>query len=323
MQRIRLVAVTAGLYVTLVVLTGIWYTAGKAQSEKPALSSAIQSGDIATVQRLLTEGADPEGAGEKGPTPLAIAAAFNRLEMVQLLLDGGADVNARNGAAVFAGAYCPNPKALELMLEREADPNVSTTVDRGNGASTSGYTALMRATRLGRSENVRLLLEAGARVDAADGDGRTALHHAAAAGEVEVAAALIGAGADANAGDDGGATPLHLARTTELADALLGHGANANAATAAGWTALMSAALRGDADLVSLLLVRGAEVSAAEEGGWTPLHFAAAKGKVEIARLLLAAGADVSAGDENGLTPLAAAKGNGVAAMVRQQRSAH
>jgi len=321
-QRRRLVAVTAGLYVTSVLLTGIWYTTGKAQSEKPALTSAIQSGDIATVERLLTEGADLEGTGEKGPTPLAIAAAFDRLEMVQLLLDGGADVNARNGAAVFAGAYCPNPEALELMLERGADPNVSSTVDRGNGASTSGYTALMRATRLGRSENVRLLLEAGASVNAVDGDGRTALHHAAAAGEVEVPGALIGAGADANDRDKGGATPLHLARTAELADALLAGGANVNAATAAGWTALMSASLRGSAELVAILLVRGARVRAAGPNGWTPLHFAGAKGHVEVMKLLLAAGADVNARDEAGMTPLAVSGSTGGAKLLREHGAA-
>jgi len=56
---------------------------------------------------------------------------------------------------------------------------------------TSGETMLMRQAALGNAAAVRLLVDAGARPDAADGKGQTALMYAAAAGQRETALALV------------------------------------------------------------------------------------------------------------------------------------
>ncbi|XP_046983239.1 26S proteasome non-ATPase regulatory subunit 10-like [Schistocerca americana] len=75
-----------------------------------------------------------------------------------------------------------------------------------------GWTALHWAAARGDVEAARLLVGAGAAVDARDDGGWTPLHHAAANGRAEVAAALLVAGADRGATDGGGRTALDLAR---------------------------------------------------------------------------------------------------------------
>jgi ankyrin repeat protein len=57
----------------------------------------------------------------------------------------------------------------------------------------SGETMLMRQAALGNAAAARLLVDAGARRDAADGEGETALMYAAAAGQRETALALVSA----------------------------------------------------------------------------------------------------------------------------------
>lgn len=112
----------------------------KLESEMPA----VIKGDYATVQHLLEAGFDPNTKGEKGITLLWRAMRENDLRAVQLLLEHGADSNARS-------RYFPPP--LFLLLERYGP----------NGTVESAL------------EMARLLLDHGADIDALDRDGRSLL----------------------------------------------------------------------------------------------------------------------------------------------------
>ena len=87
-------------------------------------------------------------------------------------------------------------------------------------------------------------------------------------------------------------------------------------------TRLMSLAIQGDVDRVSLLLKVGADVDARDAGGWTPLHWASATGRETVVRLLLDKGADVNATKTFGKTPLHIASERGHASIVRLLREA-
>ena len=125
---------------------------------------------------------------------------------------------------------------------------------------------LLEAARDGHAEVVRLLLAAGADVNAQNQFGYTALMGAAFHGHFEVVRLLLAAGADVNTQDQGGSTALILAAINghaEVVRLLLAAGANVNLQNQAGRTALMWAAQDGRADVVRLLLAVGAELPAA------------------------------------------------------------
>ena len=104
-------------------------------------------------------------------------------------------------------------------------------------------TPMMLVATTHRTESLRALLDAGARVDETDNDGITALGWAAIANRLDLARALIERGADVNHVDKHGMTPLLYAASIDfgdsaLTDLLLKSGAQANARTPQGLTAL-------------------------------------------------------------------------------------
>jgi len=158
---------------------------------------------------------------------------------------------------------------------------------------------LVDAARRGDTEAVRLILDAGAAVNAAQGDGMTALHCAAERGHAEVAGLLIAASAALDAKTRiGSYTPLHLASRGGLVPIirmLLEAGADPRAVTTtSGVTPLhLAASAIGGAEAVAALLAHGADPNAREgSAGQTPLMFAAGSNRAAAVRELLEGGAD-------------------------------
>ena len=154
------------------------------------------------------------------------------------------------------------------------------------------------AAMRGDAQAVRALIAQGVDVNTPQGDGMTALHWAAERADAALVRVLLEAGARVDAATRiGDYTPLHLAAKAgggEAVEALLEAGSDPLAATATGAvTAMHFAAGAGSADAIASLAGRGAHVDAREaEWGQTPLMFAAARDRVEATRALLALGAD-------------------------------
>jgi ankyrin repeat protein len=171
---------------------------------------------------------------------------------------------------------------------------------------------------------LRLLVHAGADIDARDRDGQTAAAIAAGEGHHEMLLLLGALGApDARAhlaaarvdrrllsrqavtSGDHGAVAILLAAGADVSDER-------------GWTPLMHAADRGDDRAVADLLTRGAHVNAIARTGDTALHIAATRQAPGVVRRLLAAGADVHARNGAGETAIImAAKHNAAPAVSR------
>ncbi len=172
----------------------------------------------------------------------------------------------------------------------------------------------------------------------------TPLHEAARKGDIEKVKVLLSAGANVNARDERGSTPLRWAALwdhTKTVKILLKAGANVNAKTNHhGWTLLHWETYGGETEMVKLLVEAGADVNARTNGRWTPLdlanlglkeateflrshgaktgyeidfplHGAAGGGMMEHMKALIASGAKLNATDTDGTTPLhkAAEKG--------------
>jgi ankyrin repeat protein len=117
--------------------------------------------------------------------------------------------------------------------------------------------------------------------------------------------ALVQRGVDPNSRDPSGQPALHVALRNgsfRVAEALLASpGIDVNAVNAADESALMMAALKGQADWSKKLLDKGAQVN---KPGWSPLHYAAAGPEPAVVRLLLEQGAAIDAASPNRTTPL-------------------
>ena len=215
----------------------------------------------------------------------------------------------------------PSPEAIQQLLDKGAEVN----------AQTDDGTALMMAVRRGHTEIVKLLLAAGAQVDAKHRLGDSALIMSARRSipemnpphgqplpppASEIMSLLLASHADPNFIGHWGQTALMDANTAAKVKLLVTHGAQVNVKDEMGKTALVHAVDRGDVAVVEALLQAGADASISDEKGTTALMYALQEPspfnregstalRVEAAKLLLKGKVgDVNTQNENGETPL-------------------
>lgn len=218
---------------------------------------AVHANYAPVVVVLIQAGADSTLLDPKGRTALGIAADLGMLEMTRTILSCGIKPD---------------------LTDKPVTP-------------------LVRASRGGHLEIVRLLLKAGAEPNRISAYGNSsALTDAIEKNHIEVVHALIEAGANVNTPIEDECTALQHAIPTENLDLirfLLKAGANVNARNRWGANALHIAADNGSAEVVQLLLKAGVELNVPlKRDGLTPLMAAVAH--PECLKLLLEAGADVA-----------------------------
>jgi ankyrin repeat protein len=235
------------------------------------LVQACASGNEAVVRELLDEAISPGGVHSSwtatGPARDALrhglqrAAARGNVSIARLLLEAGAEVDARSGTS--ASGVIAFPAAGSATLGGIAVG--------GAGSGVAEIAAVFRAAENGHVAATRLLLDkAGARVDARDRLGRTPLFPAALRGYVEVVRLLIAAGADVDARDKEERTVLIVLAEEKEKKA-------GKAAAAVAW----------DRTVLRALLEAGANVEAADRQGRTALIWAADMAKAEMLQGLI------------------------------------
>jgi ankyrin repeat protein len=151
------------------------------------------------------------------------------------------------------------------------------------------------AATTGNVEIARLLLDAGADIDAGDSDNSTALGVAAMRKHGEMVAFLIERGADVNKRDRKADCPLSFAvygKDEAIIQQLVDAGADLYFRSPSGETLLHISCQRGVSGFTKHLLDNGADIEARSSNGGTPLGYAAMSGNVEIVQLLLDRGAN-------------------------------
>jgi ankyrin repeat protein len=179
---------------------------------------------------------------------------------------------------------------------------------------------LMIASRSGSLAAVKLLLEKGAKVDAADSrKGQNALMWAAAEGHSDIVDLLIQSGANVKTASDGGFTALVFATQKGNANVvtnLIAAGADPNHTLPGGLSVLQVGVLAGKTPAAAVLMDHGANVNVADKTGTTPLHTAAQAGNLELVTKLLEKQADPNARTAR-IAPGAAAAAGGGGALFR------
>ncbi len=209
------------------------------------LIAAVKDGDATRVAELVA--AEPELSSSRdlnGVSALMLARYRLDRAVTDALLQGDPELD------VFEAAALGYVDRLRARLDEE--PAAATA------RSADGFTALHFAAFFGKAEVARILIEAGAGVNAvADNEMRVQpLHSAAASRNLAVCRLLLAAGADVNARQAGAFTPLH------------------------------EAAQNGDPEMVELFLSARADPTATSEAGQTPALTADTAGHVDVARRL-------------------------------------
>jgi len=208
-------------------------------------------------------------------------------EVLQVLLEAGADVNAEDIDLVAKAYGYHSPGYARILL--------------GHGAKVDGsrsYAVLRSLLHMKASEeDVVLVLSMGADPNAPAPHylkaGGTILHEVAQTKETHVLEKLVSGGGDINCKNGDGDTPLHvscLAEVPAMTGKLIELGCNLNAQNSLGYTALHYCCLREKSVLAALLIRAGADPSIATQSGLRCSQIAAAKDDQRILTLLFEAG---------------------------------
>ncbi|CAG1964672.1 unnamed protein product [Fusarium graminearum] len=264
------------------------------------LHDAARRGRVNDVKMLLDQGVSP-AAFYDGKSPLHTSAMHGNAESTRLLLEKGADIEAKDKTgwtALLIAATFSNHETLKLLLEKGADIEAKDKY---------GWTALLIAARFSKHETLKLLLEKGADIEAKDKYGGTALILAAEFSSHETLELLLEKGANIEAKDKYDSTALLIAVKSsrhKILELLLEKGADIEAKDEYGRTVLTEAACIGNSLAIDLLLKKGADIEAKDGDGRTALNKAALVGYSLVVDLLLEKGANVNARDESGRTSL-------------------
>ena len=316
----------------LLIAAGAKVSAANREGATPLGLAAI-NGSAPMIQKLLKAGADPNAPLDQfQDTALMMAARTGKTDALRVLLEAGARVNvAENwgGTTPLMWAVSErHPAAVKVLIDAGADVNAKTKfVAAANGRGFEGrspkadaadqkpedfasgwLTPLMFAAREGDLESAKLLVAAGAEVNALGGDGKNALGLAIFNGNYDLASYLVDAKSNVNQADTQRFTPLYWAVDRR------------NMETAPNFPWMVTA---DPLPLIKKLLDAGADPNAQvqntprarmREGSprivfATPLMRAAFAGDLELTKLLLAYKADPKIISRDGETMLAAACG--------------
>ncbi len=221
---------------------------------------AAEKGDLSAIKMLLQKNPKLVIARDMkrtpGNTPLHFAASGDHTEVIEYLIEKGADVNMKSYfgmTPLHVAAQNGQQKVTELLIKKGAAIHVK---DR------SRHTPVFYAAFRGYTKVVELLLSKRMDIHVKGKNDMTLLHSAASGGHLILTRHLIEKGMDVNASNAFGRTPLHFAASG-------GHKA-----------------------VVELLLDRGSDINKKSLDMRTPLHLATAGNYQEVAELLIEKGAD-------------------------------
>ena len=255
------------------------------------------TGNLDMIQLLVEFGANLNLASDAaGVTALMKATQTGHYDIVAFLLKSGAEINATDSKGsttlVYAAKYGHND-ILQLLLSQPWP-------QAGCSLATSGREALVVAAKEGHLDVLETLINHPS-VDVNEPCGlsnEVALCAAASHGQLGSCQILIKGGADVNAVIND-KSPLFIAVKEGhygIVDLLLNQGADVSKC---GQSPVSVAASEGQVGVLELLLTRNADIEALDPQGMTPVAFAVSRGQTRSLDLLIKAGAETKVKDKN------------------------
>ncbi|MBN3303615.1 death-associated protein kinase 1 isoform X2 [Amia ocellicauda] len=281
-----------------------------------AIIHAINDDNVPGLQHLLGSltSYDINQPNKHGTPPLLIAAGCGNVQILELLIKKGAEIQAhdKSGAnAMFYAARNGHVGTLKFLNEKKCLLDVQDK---------SGETALHVAARYGNVDVVQYLCDIQANLDLRDKEQETPLHCAAWHGYYPVAKALCKAHCNVNVQNREGESPLLTASARgyrDIVECLVEHGADLDSTDKDGHIALHLAVRRCQIEVVKCLISHGCYVDVQDRHGNTPLHVACKDGNVPIVLSLCDAKCNLDIPNKYGRTPLHLAANNGCLEAVR------
>ncbi len=291
------IALRSGAIVTLATL------AAAPSLRAQAIFDAVRDDDVGAVATLLET--DPElvrATDDDGRTALHHAATYGQVDIALILVDAGADIDAREEDGETPLHYAVWRSELDvaaLLIEFRADLEI-----RNNWGRTP---LLIVARETGNAEMARQLIDAGAEVNLRDEGGESPLDLAAWRGFGDLVNLLLDEGAGLPPSGSNQGQLLAMFAAEKGLDRLFGQcvdaGVDLGLRNENDGSLLHSASQGGSAEVVARLLDAGFDPSERDRYGREPLHYAAEMGHQDVARLLLNHGAEIDARSLGGETP--------------------
>ena len=250
---------------------------GWSKPMRPLVYATSQK-NYAMMKVLIDAGADLNAANRDW-SPIGMAARWNDLVGLRLLLDAGAKnqiqrkYSTRGSTALAVAAGQGHRKIVDELL--------------GRGISVNDGDVLAQATYGKKWELVKFLLDRGA-----DPKHDEVFVYATEVAPLEIVKLLVEHGADANAQRFYGGALAMACNEIEKVKLLVTAGADVNGSKQNGVRPLHRAALWGNLEVVKFLLSKNADVNVKKKDGQTPLDLAIRRGHLAVVKRLLDAGAD-------------------------------
>ncbi|KAL3890232.1 hypothetical protein ACJMK2_002523 [Sinanodonta woodiana] len=264
------------------------------------------------VEYFLHKGANLEIIGNNGYTALCMALANQNVDVVETLVNHGANVNHLTNIKMSPAHVicCEGEWSEENDIQTILLPSLRILLNAGLNLNIKGLddsTVLHFAAAKMNHTICEFLVTSGADIDATDYLQRTPLHMAVRNINIMVIKTLINLGADIEAKDIHGDSPLThacLHGNTNAVQILIENGADCKACGDLGIQPIHIAAEGGDCSMMAILEKAGCDLYTRDASGSTPLHYAASDGNPDTVQYLLTHNVNKNCEDSQGLVPL-------------------
>lgn len=256
------------------------------------LHGAAQVGNIELIELLLDQGAKVDAKNNLGATPLYFACQFGNLEAVKILIEEGAEIDEKTtsgGTPLMIATQMEHHAVVDYLLEKNADINLQEI--------STGVHPIHIAVGTGKIDLVKKLLAYKPELEVREKvAGVTPLYLACQSGYRDIAELLLKSNSMIESRGTDGAGPISIASQNghfEVVELLLQYKADVDLRSLGGRTSLHYGVKAKRKDILELLIKHNANLEVRETSYmFTPLHTAIMEGELDIAKLLIESNSD-------------------------------